>query len=143
MVLRRIVLIVGALVALVGLSQVAAVSWWLRVMPSILSAQGLRIVGVVALAIGIVLTLAAVRRLVGLRPFVLILGVLMTLGGVALLINPAGMRDSVYGFFLNRPHGSQVTMTWVAGLIRAAIGIAIIYAATRAGAHIGPRHARA
>ena len=142
MVLRRIVLIVGALVVLIGLSQVVATSWWLGIVPSLLSVEGLRILGIAALAIGIVLTLAAMRRLVGLQPFVLALGVLMLLGGAALVITPAQMRVWAYGFFLNQPHSSRVTMTWMAGLVRAAIGVLIMYAATRPGVHTGPRHAR-
>jgi hypothetical protein len=131
MVLRRIVLPIGVLVLILGLSQVVAAQWWLRVMPSILTLPSLRIFGVVALLMGIALLAAAVRREVSLRIFVLILGVLMLLGGVAMLACPAAMREVVNSFFLSRPHSSQLIMTMVFGVVRAIVGALLICSASK------------
>ena len=131
MVLRRIVLLIGVLVLILGLSQVVAAQWWLRVMPSILTLPSLRINGVVDLMMGIALLAAAARREVSLRIFLLILGVLSLLGGVAMLACPAAMREAVNSFFLSRPHSSQLTMTMVSGVVRAIVGALLIYSASK------------
>jgi hypothetical protein len=140
MIIRRIVLVLGAVVVLIGLSQVFAASWWLKVMPGMMAPHGMRILGGVALLVGVVLLDAAVRRAVGLRPFVLIIGILMLFGGAILLFNPGAMH-TFWASWMNRPHESQMTMTWIAGLVRAAIGILLVYAATRAATPGGTHHA--
>jgi len=127
--MRRIVLAFGALVALIGLSQVAAAHWWTRVLPSLMGLGHLRAYGIIILAIGIVLLMAALLRAVKLRLFVLILGLWILLAGAALLLIPAMMRDTAYAFFLNRAHGTQMTMMIVSGLVRVVIGILLVYAA--------------
>ena len=131
MVLRRIVLPIGVLVLILGLSQVVAAQWWIRVMPSILTLPSLRIFGVVDLLMGTALLAAAVRREVSLRIFVLILGVLMLLDGVARLACPAAMREAVNSFFLGRPHSSQLIMIMVRGVVRAIVGALLIYSASK------------
>jgi hypothetical protein len=141
MLIRRIVLVLGVLVVLIGLSQVLAASWWLRIMPGMMGSHGMRILGIVALLIGAVLVDAWIRRAVGLRPFVLVIGALMLVGGVVLLINP-GTMNAMWASFMNRPHESQMTMTWIAGLVRAAIGALLVYAATKAATGGGTLHAR-
>jgi hypothetical protein len=71
------------------------------------------------------------RREVSLRIFVLILGVFMLLGGVAMLACPAAMRESVTSFFLGRPHSSRLTMTMVSGLVWAIAGALLIFSASK------------
>jgi len=142
MIIRRIVLVLGVLVVVLGLSQVVAASWWLRIMPGIMGPHGMRILGVVALLIGIVLVDAGVKHAVGLRAFVLVIGALMLVGGVVLLVNP-GMMNAFWASWMSRPHGSQMTMTWIAGLIRAVIGVLLVYAATKAATPGGQHHVRA
>jgi uncharacterized protein YjeT (DUF2065 family) len=131
MVLRRIMLLIGVLVLIQGLSQVVAAQLWLRVMPSILTLPSLRIFGVVALLMGIALLAAAVKREVSLRIFVLILGVLMLVDGVAMLAWPAAMREAVNSLFLSLPHSSQLTMTMVRGVGKAIVGALLIYSASK------------
>ena len=142
MMIRRIVLLIGALIALIGLSQIAAAHWWLRMMPWIMAPPHLRVLGIVALVVGAVLTIAAVRRAVCLRLFVLILGILMLLGGAVMLVAPGMMRDTVYAYFLNRPHESLVKMAYAGGLARTLIGAALVYAATKPGPCAGSRDER-
>ena len=131
MVLRRIVLLIGVLVLILGLSQVVAAQWWLRVMPSILTLPSLRINGVVDLMMGIALLAAAARREVSLRIFVLILGVLMLVDGVAMLAWPAAMREAVNSLFLSLPHSFQLTMTMVHGVVWGIVGALLIYSASK------------
>jgi hypothetical protein len=147
MITRWIVLIIGAFVALLGLSQIAAASWWLRIMPVIMGARDMRILGLVALIVGAVLIFAAARRVVELRAFVYVLGVLMLVGGALMLIDPAMIRDRVYSAFMSRPYGSQIVMARVGGLVRSVFGIALIWAVaklgTTTGTTTGSRHAHA
>lgn len=143
MITRRVVLILGALIALMGVSQILAASWWLRIMPSIMDVKDLRIFGIVALAMGIILTYAAVKRLVGLRIFVLVLGILMLVGGTVLLVNPVMLRDNVYASILSRPYSSQLMFAWLGGAFRTLIGLALILAVTKAGTYTGSHHAHA
>jgi hypothetical protein len=131
MVLRWIVLIIGVLVLLLGVSQIFWASWWLSILPSVMALQTLRILGIVALVIGVTLTLAAARRAVGLRILVYILGLLMLISGIALVIDPMFMKNTVYSFFLNKEPGPQMMLTRIGGVIRALIGAALIYAAAR------------
>jgi hypothetical protein len=130
MFIRRVVLVLGVLVTLLGLSQTVAASWWLRIMPSMMAPRGMRILGIVALLIGIVLVDAALRRAVGLRLFVAIIGILMLFGGAILLLNPTPIH-TIWVSFMSRPHESLMTLTRVAGLFRAAIGVLLVYAATK------------
>ena len=132
MIVRGIVLVIGVFVALIGLSQIAAAHWWLRIMPWIMQAPHLRILGVVALLIGLVLTLAARRRVVGLRAFVMVLGILMLLGGAMLLVCPVVMKDTIYAYFMDRPHDSLLRMAYAGGATRLMVGIALLWSATRA-----------
>ena len=131
MALRTVVSIVGVLIALIGLSQVAATAWWVRILPSIMGQPEVRVYGVVLLAIGAVLALAALRRLVALRLFVLVLGLWVVLSGAALLVSPGAMQHTVYAQFLSRPHGTQMAVICVSGLIRVLIGGLLVYSATR------------
>jgi len=139
MVIRRIVLVIGALIALIGLSQIAAANWWLRIMPSIMQTRELRILGIAALVVGVVLTFAGIRRLVGLWGFVLVLGVLMLVGGAVMLLNPAWIKDTVNPYFLNRPHNALIQMAWAGGAARVLIGALLISAASRGGPRTGAR----
>lgn len=140
MIMRRVVLVLGALVLALGLSQVFAASWWLRIVPAMLAPHGLRIAGVIALLIGLVLVDAALLKEVGLRWFVVLIGALMLVGGVALLFSPNAM-SAYWTSFASRPHASQMTITWVAGIFRAIIGLLLIWAATKAaGTREGTHH---
>ena len=127
--MRVLVMVIGALIALVGLSQIVAAPWWLGVLPSIMDARNTLIFGVVAIVVGIILVVAVLQRAVAWRPFVLVLGLLMLLGGLALTLNPGTMRHILYMSVLSHPQKAQLAVTTVGGVIRAVIGLLLIYAA--------------
>ena len=132
MVLRGFVILVGVLIVIIGLSQVITPAWWLNsIMPALMGLPALRIIGIVAIVIGGLFTLAVLRGVVGLRLFVLILGLLMLVGGIVIVFDPILMKNGVYAFFLNRGTGAQLTATRVAGIFRTLIGIALVYAGRR------------
>ena len=130
MVIRRIVRVLGAVIGLVGVSQIIWADWWLGVTRSVVETPGLRFIGLLVLAIGAVLAYAGFRRVVGLGLFVAIIGLLTLLGGALMLLNFALMKDFT-ALVLNRSQGFQVFWMRSAGIVRLAVGIALVYAAMR------------
>lgn len=131
MVIRSLVFVIGILIVVIGVSQMAAANWWIDIMPKLMQPMNLQILGIIALVIGLILTTAALRHLVSLRPLVLVLGILMCLGGILLLANPCGAGETVRAMILSRPHEAQALMAQVGGLVRALIGVALIYAGSK------------
>jgi len=89
---------------------------------------------------GIVLLIGIMERAVGLRLFLGFVSVISIAGGGVLLVRPEFTRDIVDALLLNRSHAVRVFDMWLVGLIRIAIGIALIYALARPEVHEpGPR----
>ena len=74
MIIRRIVAVLAALIILVGLMEIIFPDRTRAMTESLMGLVLLRLVGVLGLAIGVVFVVAAAKRLVGLRLFVLIVG---------------------------------------------------------------------
>lgn len=131
MVLRRIIGVVGVLLPLVGLFEIVFSDWAISLTKAIAQPVWLRVAGATGLIIGAILLIAYFNRLVGLRLFVLILGIYMLVVGLAALAGPEVIRDLIDALLLRRGPGFQVVVLWVSGLIRIALGIALIYAVAR------------
>jgi len=134
MIVKRIILVIGVLSALVGLTQLAFVFWWLEVFRYILfSFTGwLPAIGVLAIIIGCVMLIAAAERLVLLRGLFVVLGIIELLVGILAALNPTMMRDLAQALVLNRQAAFQVFEVWAGGAVRVIIGGLLIYAVVRA-----------
>jgi uncharacterized protein YjeT (DUF2065 family) len=128
MVLRRIVAVLALLIILVGLMEIIFPEWALIATESLVGLVLLRLMGVLGLAIGVVLVVAAAKRLVGLRLFVLIAGLYVIVAGLVVFVSPPLIRDLIDAIFLNRSPAFQLTMLWATGLLRIGIGAALLYA---------------
>jgi hypothetical protein len=137
MVMRWIIRVFGALLILIGLSEIVLPGWVTWVTRRLIVRIGLfgqtdyvwlRLGGLVMAALGVTLIVAYLRRLIGLRLFVLILGIYAVAGGLVMFAAPPFMVDVLKTVFLNRGPVVQATVLWTSGLIRMAIGVALIYA---------------
>lgn len=134
MALRRIVALLGVLLILVGLSQLAWAGWWTGAVRSIYDAPLLlRLLGVVGIVFGAILITAAAKRIVGLRALMYVVGVYSALTGLLVLASPSFGEDLVYAMMLGRSHAFRVLVIWIAGVIRIALGVALLYALRRPG----------
>lgn len=131
MAIRRIVGFLGVLICLVGLAEVMFPEWARIATDYIVAPTWLRLSGVFGMAMGIVLVIAALKRLVGLRLFVLILGVYSIAVSLVVFVGPALIQDLINALFLYRTPEFQLTMLWISGLMRIAIGAALLYAAAK------------
>lgn len=129
MVIRRIVFALGLLAVIVGLSQTAFPSWWIGVSPKLVASTALCVGwGLFAGIVGVALIVAALRRLVGLGLFVLILGGLMLAGGVTFVVHPAFARDIVGAFVVNPAPSLRIAITFGAGVVRVILGALLLFA---------------
>jgi uncharacterized membrane protein len=131
MVIRRIVGILAVVIILVGLAEIIFPDWATGLTRALMHPTSLRLTGVIGVAIGVVLLAAYAKRLVGLRLFVLILGIYVTVAGLFTFASPDFMDELVGVLFLNRRHSFQLTILWASGLLRIAIGCALLYAVAR------------
>jgi hypothetical protein len=131
MVIRRIVGVLGAVIVLVGLAEIVFPDWTRVATEYLVVPTWLRLLGVLGAAIGIVFVVVAVKRLVGLRLFVLILGIYEILGSLALFAAPALFRDLIDALYLNRTPEFQLTVLWLSGLLRIGLGAALLYAVAK------------
>lgn len=131
MIIRRIVIILNALVIIVGLSQVVAASWWADVIGNLVGSRWLVAFGVIALFYGGMLLVAVADRQVGWRLFVGIIGVISMAGAVILLAAPDLARDLISALITQRSHAFQILLISVSGLARMAIGALILFAVAR------------
>lgn len=132
MIVRRIILVIGVLTALVGLTQLAFTSWWLQAFGYILVTGWLPALGVLAIVIGCVMLIAAVERLVLLRGLFVVLGIIELVVGILVALNPTMIRELAQALVLNRQPGFQVFEVWIGGAVRVIIGGLLIYAVVRA-----------
>jgi hypothetical protein len=131
MAIRKILFVVAAIVALIGASQLVFAGWWLDRMPGMVESSSFYLLGLPGVLFGIVLLIGIMERAVGLRLFLGIVSVISIAGGGVLLVRPEFTRDIVDALLLNRSHFVQVFDMWLVGLIRIAIGIALLYALAR------------
>ena len=132
MIVRKIILAIGVLSALVGLTQLAFASWWLQVFPDILFSSWLPAIGVLAIIIGCVMLIAAAERLVLLRGLFVVLGIIELVVGILATVNPTMMRELAQALVLYRQPAFQVFEAWAGGAVRVILGVVIIYAVVRA-----------
>lgn len=131
MIIRRIIIILTALVVALGVSQVVAAPWWVGVLPSLMGPALLVVFGVIGLLYGGLLLVAVAERLVGLRLFVAIIGVLSMAGGILALAGPGLVRDLANALITQRVHGFQMFVLWVGGAARVIIGVLVLWAITK------------
>lgn len=131
MVVRRTIGVVGVLLLLVGLFEIAFPGRAISLTKAVAHLVWLRITGGIGAAVGVVLLIAYFNRLVGLRLFVLILGIYMIAAGLIALAGPELMRDLIYALLLRRAPAFQLVVLWVSGLVRIALGIALLYSVAR------------
>ena len=131
MLLRKIILILAVLILLTGISQLVFMSWWSNVMQAFTNLTTLRLLGLVAVFMGGAILLGAVRRLVGLRLFMGILGAYVLASGFVLLASPGLMSDLVCALFVKRGSAFRVMILLFGGAIRIVIGGAMLYAVYR------------
>lgn len=126
--MRKAVLVVAAVILLVGISQLFFGGWWLSCVRAIVDSNWFVASGIVALAAGIILLVAAAAREVSLRQFVVVIGLLAVLGGVLILAATNAMRSFTYAFFLDASAIQQKLAMWGSGTIRVIIGIGLLLA---------------
>ena len=131
MIIRRIIIILTALVVALGVSQVVAAPWWVGVVPNMVGSAWLVVFGVIGLLYGGLLLVAVAERLVGLRLFVAIIGVLSMAGGILALAGPGLVRDLANALITQRAHGFQMFVLWMSGTARVIIGLLVLWAITK------------
>lgn len=129
--MRAIVLVFGIVVLLVGFSELVTGHWWVGVSRSILEWPGLRWFGLFAAAIGAIVFLAAHWKLIGLRDVMTVMGLLFMAIGFHYVLDPEFWRRFSKDVFLDQPWAVQTRLLVITGLIRIALGAAMIYAATQ------------
>lgn len=132
MIVKKIIFAIGVLSALVGLTQLAFVFWWLQVFPYILVTGWLAAFGILAIIIGCVMLIAAAEKLVLLRGLFVVLGIIELMVGILAALNPSMMRDLAQALVLNRSLAYQIFAVWIGGVVRVILGVLIIYAVVRA-----------
>lgn len=131
MIIRRIVAVLAVVIILVGLMEIIIPEWAFIATEWLMGPVSLRLLGVLALAIGVVFVVAAAKRLVGLRLFVLIAGLYVMVAGLVVFASPPLIRDLIDALLLKREPGFQLTMLWATGLLRIGIGAALLYAVAK------------
>ncbi len=131
MVLRKITGVIGLVILVIGLMEVVLVNANLAMSQAIADLPWLRLLGIIAFAVGVVLISAAAARQVGLRIFVWVFGIYEVIAGLVIFFGPEIIRDLFDALIFNRSSGFQIFMFWMTGLIRSGLGIALIYAAMR------------
>ena len=131
MVIRRIVAVLAVLIILVGLMEIIFPDRSRALTESLMRLTPLRLTGVVGIAMGVVMVIAAVKRLVGLRLFVLIVGIYAMAASLVCFTSPALISDLVDALYLKREVGFQSTVLWASGLLRIGIGAALLYAVAK------------
>lgn len=128
-VLRTLVLILGLILIVIGVSQPIFADFWYCASKSIVqSAACERIAGAFAVIFGLALILAAVNRVVAIPGLVFVLGVIMFLPGIYILFRPDIIAVMTNNAFLNRPSGERRLVLLYAGIIRAIIGVVLVAA---------------
>lgn len=130
--MRRWVVVFGVLIGLAGLMEILIPEWTISWALGLYRIVPIVIAGLVGVAIGVVLVVAGVKRQVGLRTFVIVLGAIFIALSLLAIVEPGLIRDLGFALLLRRSWGFQLMVLWVTGLLRIAIGCALVYAAAKA-----------
>lgn len=114
---------------MVGLAGIVFPARMLGLIQSLMQPAAIRLLGAGELVLGAVMIVAALRRLVGLRTFVIVLGAWVVTAGMFAFAGPEFLIDMVNAVLLLRPRGFQLTVLWASGLLRIVLGGALIWAA--------------
>ena len=136
--LRHIIAVLAVLIILVGLMEIIFPYRSISLSEKLMHSVAIRLTGVLGLAIGVVFVTAAVKRQVGLKLFMLIIGAYMMVGSAVMFTSPSFIQDLTDAIFLKRPIGTQLTLLWATGLLRIAIGAAMLYAVAKAPQGVEP-----
>ena len=129
MILRKLVLLIGLIILALGLSQVIFAHWWARVALELVSAPTIYYFVAFAFAAGIIFVAAGWKKQVMFRWFFIVLGVILLFFSVWIMVEPGMWGALTRTMITNRPEAGRVAVVMAAGLIRALIGMFIIYAA--------------
>lgn len=132
MIIKRILVVVAAILILIGASQLAYARWWTGASQNMVYSRAFHLWGLAGVLLGVILLLAVVERVIGLRLFATILGIYSLGWGVVLLANPQLVRDVFSCLVWERSRGFQTFVFWSGGVIRIALGIVILYALAKA-----------
>lgn len=137
---RRALFVLALILMVIGGLQSVFQSFTINLTRSIVEMDFvMRLMGLVAFVFGALLLIAAWKRVIGLRPLMVVLGWIMFAAGAVILIAPGAWRELAYSVFLNRGAGTQSFMLSLSGLIRIVIGALILYGLSRAPQSIGSR----
>ncbi len=128
MVIRKIVLGTAIALIMIGMSQLIVSRWWLEKAHKLTDSSYLYLWGLIGVVFGILLLLAVLERVVGIRSLVAIIGLLNLSAGLALLVSPQFFRDLAYAIIFDRSPGIQVFVMFLGGLLRAIVGTLLVYA---------------
>lgn len=128
MVLRKALLVIAFVLILVGISQIALASAWLPWIRSIVGASWFYLWGLAGILLGVILLLAVMERVVGLRAFLALLALYSAAWGVVLLASPESVRGLIYALVIERPGSIQIAVVALGGVIRVILGIVLLYA---------------
>ena len=128
MVIRDILIAIGLLMILVGISQFVLGTWWNGVSRKIIDSTRLRILGLIGLLIGGLFVYAAVEAVVNLHWYFWFLGLWSIVFSLVIIINPAFARRYSESVYLDRPRNEQLRFLYILGLIRILLGAIILYA---------------
>ena len=131
-------MVIGILTLLAGLMVIIFQARSLSAANAMMHPDVIRTAGVLGAAIGAILIAAALKRAVGLRLFVLMFGVYMLVVCAVVFAAPDLMIDLVNALLFKRSSGAQSTVLWLGGLLRIAIGGALLWAAARPPCDSGP-----
>ena len=87
------------------------------------------VTGAVLVVLGLIMFYAGIRRFVRFSVFVWILGLLIFLGGLALLISPEGYVNFGRQVIFDRPENIRLLLVYIGGVLRILIGILLLIAA--------------
>jgi hypothetical protein len=126
--LRRLVVLIGIIAVIVGISQII-ITHRVEVMTKhYIAGSSIYLLAAVSLLFGIILAWAGATRHVRLFRLILVIGVLMIIAGLFIGILPGMSRELIYTFYFNKPESTRKIIAWAGGLIRILLGTIIIYA---------------
>ena len=127
MIIKDILIAIGLLIFVVGVSEFIVSSWWIEAARKLFRSTSYRWLGLVALFIGLTLVYAAALSLVNLRWIIWFLGLISVFASLAILVVPGYMRSYSEKVFLNKPRNEQLRFLWITGFIRIVFGAIILY----------------
>ena len=127
--LRGLVLVLGVLVILVGVSLVIMPGWWLNMVKTSVDTSSIRLWSIAGIVFGVILLLAAAAREISMIWLMGIIGAISLVFGLVMIIEPSLFRSWTDTMFFNRPPHTQIMMAVIGGLVRIVLGALMIVAA--------------